>query len=73
MKRKTVKFLITLCWGESLILLSILMGRYETQMPRGFSQVAFLVGLILGVISVWAFNKVDARFADNKGWEEVTE
>ncbi len=73
MKRKTVKFLITFGWTMSLIFLSILMGHYEDQAPRGFSQVTFLVGLILGIITVWAFNKVDARFADDEEREEVTE
>jgi hypothetical protein len=73
MKRKTVKFLITLCWGESLIFISILMGRYEDQAPHGFSQVTFLLGAILGLIAAMVLNKIDARFADKEERDEVTE
>ena len=73
MKRKTVKFLITLCWGESLILISILVGWYEGQVPHGLSQVTFLLGALFGMLTAMVLKKVDARFADNEVREEVTE
>ena len=73
MKRKTVRFLITLCWGESLIFLSILVGRYEGQMPHGFSQVTFLLGALFGMLTAIVIKKVDARFAENEERDEVTE
>jgi len=73
MNRKTIRTLITVGWMLTFIFLSILMGRYESQAPRGFSQLTFLLGGIFGIIAAMVLNKVDARFADTEEPEKVTE
>lgn len=73
MNRKTIRTLIAVGWVLTLIFLSILIGRYEDLVSRGFSQLTFLLGAIFGLISAMVLNKVDARFTENEGREKVTE
>jgi hypothetical protein len=46
---------------------------YETHAKSGYSQVTFLLGVLIGLITALVLNKVDPRFTENEEREKVTE
>lgn len=72
-KRQTITFITVLAFTFSILYLSRLMADYEAHAKSGYSQVTFLLGVLIGLITAMVLNKIDARFADNEEREEVTE
>lgn len=72
-KRQTIAFITGFAFTLSIVHLSRLIADYEVHAKSGYSQVIFLLGVIIGLIAAMVLNKVDARFADNEKREEVTE
>ena len=72
-KRQTITFITVLAFTFSILYLSRLMADHEAHAKSGYSQVTFLLGVLIGLITAMVLNKIDARFADNEEREEVTE
>lgn len=72
-KRQTITFITVLAFTLSILYLSRMIADYETHAKSGYSQVTFLLGVLIGLITALVLNKIDARFTENEEREKVTE
>ena len=72
-KRQTITFITVLAFTLSIFYLSRMIADYETHAKSGYSQVTFLLGVLIGLITALVLNKIDARFTENEEREKVTE
>jgi riboflavin transporter FmnP len=65
MKRKTiVGVLAALCFLLLVFIPFILIGTWEEGAKRGFSQVVFMIGVLLGIVYAYALSAIDSRIHD---------
>jgi hypothetical protein len=65
MKRKTiVAMLTTLCFLALVFIPFIIIGTLEEGAKRGFSQVVFMIGVLLGIVYTYALSTIDSRIHD---------
>ncbi len=63
-KRQTITFITGLAFNVSILYLSRLIADYEVHAKSGYSQVVFLIGVMLGLMAALIFTRIDARLAN---------